>query len=179
MVKKLKELAAEAGDAGMGNLAQTVRESAQQIWLAGLGAFGKAQQEGGKVFEALVQEGKTLESRTRKLAGSAMQGISSKVGLNTMAAATKASATWDTLEQVFQDRVARALGRLGVPTNKDLGALMDRIEKLEKGSTGARVTRVTRVTSVTGVTEAAGRRTPVASAASVKKTAKRAAKRSA
>ena len=176
MVKKLKELAAEAGDAGMGNLAQTVRESAQQIWLAGLGAFGKAQQEGGKVFEALVQEGKTLESRTRKLAGSAMQGISSKVGLNTMAAATKASATWDTLEQVFQDRVARALGRLGVPTNKDLGALMDRIEKLEKGSTGARVTRVT---SVTGVTEAAGRRTPVASAASVKKTAKRAAKRSA
>lgn len=30
-----------------------VKESAQQIWLAGLGAFSKAQAEGGKVFEAL------------------------------------------------------------------------------------------------------------------------------
>jgi poly(hydroxyalkanoate) granule-associated protein len=132
MVKKLKELAADAGDGGTGNLAQTIRDSAQQIWLAGLGAFGKTQQEGGKVFEALVKEGKTLESRTRKIAGSAIEGLTAKVGKNTMAAASKATATWDTLEQVFQDRVARAMGRMGVPTQSDLQALVERVERLEK-----------------------------------------------
>ena len=35
--------------------AKQVMESAQQIWLAGLGAFSKAQNEGKKVFEALLE----------------------------------------------------------------------------------------------------------------------------
>ncbi len=48
MVRKLKALAAGGGDS---KLAQTVRESAQQIWLAGLGAFSKAQAEGSKMFD--------------------------------------------------------------------------------------------------------------------------------
>ena len=67
MVKKLNELAGEGGES---NLTATIRDSAANIWLAGLGAFAKAQEEGGKLFEALVKEGETraeprLEVRAR------------------------------------------------------------------------------------------------------------------
>ena len=52
MVKKLQKMAEKKSAAASGlldsQLAQTVKDSAQQIWLAGLGAFSKAQAEGGK-----------------------------------------------------------------------------------------------------------------------------------
>jgi poly(hydroxyalkanoate) granule-associated protein len=123
MVKKLKALAESAAD---NDFAQTVRDSAHQIWLAGLGAFAKTQEEGVRMFESLVQEGRAVEDRTRKLAESKMGEVSAGVGK----AAKQATATWDKLEKVFEDRVARALHRLGVPTNKDIQSLAKRVEEL-------------------------------------------------
>lgn len=127
MGKKLKAL---AGNAGERQLASTIRDSAQQIWLAGLGAFAKTQEEGAKVFEALVKEGKVLEGRTRRLAESKMSQMSSQWGKTATDATAKAAATWDKLEQVFENRVARALHRLGVPTNRDIQHLSKRVETL-------------------------------------------------
>ena len=105
MVKKFKTLSEN-------QLAQTVKDSAQQIWLAGLGAFAKAQEEGNKVFDALVKEGETIQKKTRKAADEKIAVV-----------AGKAVGTWDRLEQVFEDRVAKALGSLGVPTKKDIDKL--------------------------------------------------------
>ncbi len=116
MDRKNKSLAA---DAGANRLAATVKESAQQIWLAGLGAFAKAQAEGNKVFDALVKEGEALQSRTRKVAGDKVAEM-----------AGKATGTWDKLEQVFEERVARALGRMGVPTRQEVAALNMRVAEL-------------------------------------------------
>ena len=90
MVKKLSEL---AGQGSEGHLATTIRNSATNIWLAGLGAFAKAQEEGGKLFDALVKEGEAVQSRASK---SAQEAITD--------ARTKATGTWDKLEQVFVDR---------------------------------------------------------------------------
>ena len=128
MVKKLKSIAGASDK----QLADVVRDSAQQIWLAGLGAFGKAQEEGVKVFDALVREGKTLESRTRRMAETRVGMVGDKVGKAATKATERANATWDRLEQVFEDRVARALNRLGVPTNKDIHALAKRVEELNE-----------------------------------------------
>jgi poly(hydroxyalkanoate) granule-associated protein len=141
MAKKLKALADRAGER---QLATTIRDSAQQIWLAGLGAFGKTQEEGAKVFEALVKEGKHLEARTRKLAESKVSAMTSQWSKKTGQATARATATWDKLEQVFEDRVARALNRLGVPTNRDIQALAKRVETLTASVqkvTGARKPR--------------------------------------
>jgi poly(hydroxyalkanoate) granule-associated protein len=141
MVKKLKALAEGGGER---QLADTVRQSAKQIWLAGLGAFAKTQEEGAKVFEALVKEGKVLESKTRKLAESQVSRVSSEWGKAATQATAKATATWDKLEQVFEDRVARALNRLGVPTNRDISSLSKRVEALTASVqklTGARKPR--------------------------------------
>ena len=49
-------------------MSRSLVESAQQIWMAGVGAFTRAQGEGSKLFEALVKEGMTIEQTTRKLA---------------------------------------------------------------------------------------------------------------
>src|SRR5690606_38835643 len=51
-------------------LSKTLSESAQQIWLAGVGAFGRAQAEGTKLFEGLVKEGLNLEQTARRFADS-------------------------------------------------------------------------------------------------------------
>lgn len=127
MVRKLKHIA--SGGRG-GDLANTVRDSAQQIWLAGLGAFAKAQGEGAKVFNALVKEGEAIHSRTRKVTERKVGEMTSAAGRFASQASSKANATWDKLEHVFEDRVARALHRLGVPTNRDIQNLGKRVEEL-------------------------------------------------
>jgi poly(hydroxyalkanoate) granule-associated protein len=112
-------------------LAAQVRESAQQIWLAGMGAFAKAQAEGRQVFETLVKEGTTLQKKTQAAAEerfgdvtSRMQGMAGGVGL-------KAGQEWDRLGSIFEERTAKALRRLGVPSAKDVEDLAARIETLE------------------------------------------------
>ena len=125
MGKKRKAVA--GGAAAEGECAQTVRESAQQIWLAGLGAFAKAQARGTKfqaesarIFDALVREGEARQSFVRKVTGKKVAE-----------AAAKASGTWDKLEQVFEARVARSLNSLGVPTKDDVAQLAKRVAELK------------------------------------------------
>ena len=107
MAKKLKALAKHDD-----NLAATIRESANQIWLAGLGAFAKAQAEGQKVFDALVAEGQRVQEETKTAADERIAEIKSR-----------GAGAWDKLEKVFEDRVARALHSLNVPTRKDIDTL--------------------------------------------------------
>lgn len=127
MVRKLKEI---AGGVPGSELAKTVRESAHQIWLAGLGAYAKTQEEGTKVFNALVKEGEALQKKTSKAAETKVGEMSRAAGAFASQAQSRASQTWDKLEQVFEERVARALNRLGVPTKKDIDALSRRVEEL-------------------------------------------------
>lgn len=119
MVKKLiaKKLKTVGKD---GQLSATIRESAQQIWLAGLGAFAKAQQEGNKVYDALIREGEAIQQKTRKVTEDKVTEM-----------AAKATGTWDKLEQVFENRVARSLHSLGVPTRDEVAALTRRVAELK------------------------------------------------
>ena len=105
-------------------------ESAQQIWLAGVGAFGRAQAEGAKLFEALVKEGLNLEQTARKFAGGQAEVVRDAVESRVGTARERAADTWDRLEKVFEDRVQRALIKLGVPSRDDLGSLVDRVDAL-------------------------------------------------
>jgi cobalamin biosynthesis Co2+ chelatase CbiK len=40
--------------------------------------------------------------------------------------------TWDKLEQVFENRVSRALGKLGIPGRKELDDVIRRVEELNR-----------------------------------------------
>jgi poly(hydroxyalkanoate) granule-associated protein len=127
MVKKLR---AKAGGHSDSQLAAAIKDSAQQIWLAGVGAFSKAQQEGTKVFEALVREGNSIQKRTMRVTEDKVNEVTSRIGRFAGRVQHQANGTWDKLESVFEERVERALKRLGVPTNKEITELTQRVEKL-------------------------------------------------
>ena len=134
MVKKLQKLSADSKKSNNAQLSGTVRDSAQQIWLAGLGAFSKAQEEGGKVFEALVKEGLTIQRKTQAVAEEKISEATSRVTNMASDIGSKAQGQWDKLENIFEDRVAKALAKLGVPSARDLEALSARVDALAKGA---------------------------------------------
>lgn len=109
---------------------KSITESAQHIWLAGMGAFNRAQAEGSKLFETLVRDGLSLEQTARKFAGSRANVVRDVVEGRVDQARERASDTWDKLEKVFEERVQRALVKLGVPGRDDLNALTQRVERL-------------------------------------------------
>lgn len=113
-------------------MTDAMKEQAQQIWLAGLGAFSKAQQEGTKTFEKLVNDGITMQRKAQVTAEEKLAEATQKVTQVAHQFNERATGQWDKLENIFEDRVAKALTRLGIPSAAELQALHARIEQLEK-----------------------------------------------
>jgi poly(hydroxyalkanoate) granule-associated protein len=130
MVKKLQKLSADRNTGAQ--LAATVKDSAQQIWLAGLGAFAKAQEEGGKVFETLVKEGLGIQRKTQSAAEEKIAEATNRMTTLANDISARATGRWDKLENIFEDRVAKALNALGVPSARDMDALVARVHELEQ-----------------------------------------------
>ena len=133
MVKKVQKIGNDKKKSDA-QLSSTVKDSAQQIWLAGLGAFSKAQEEGGKVFEALVKEGLTIQRKTQAAAEEKITEATSRVTTMANDIGSRAVGQWDKLENIFEERVAKALGKLGVPSTHDIQALHARIDALTQSA---------------------------------------------
>jgi len=110
----------------------SVKDSAQQIWQAGLGAFTKAQAEGAKALETLVKDSVSIQRKTKAAAEEKISEATSKMSTMATDISSKASGQWDKLENIFEERVAKALNKLGVPSAKDIAALIARIDELNK-----------------------------------------------
>ena len=134
MVRKLKAMADKkaASPAGLldNALAQSIKESAQQIWLAGMGAFAKAQAEGTQAFDKLIKDGISLQKKTQGMAEDKISEVTGKMTAMAGEVTAKAGQHWDKLESIFEQRTAKAMSRLGVPSAKDMAALNERVEKL-------------------------------------------------
>lgn len=111
--------------------ADRIKDSAQQIWLAGLGAFAKMQQEGSKAFEALVKDGAGMQKKTQQAAEETLAQAQQRMAGFASEFGTKAAGQWGKLENIFEERVARALEKLGTPSAADMAALQARVEALE------------------------------------------------
>lgn len=105
--------------------------SAQQIWLAGLGALAQAQAQGTKAFEALVSDGLKFQHKTQAEAQQRLQEATARLTHLAQDFGQQASGRVDRLEQMFEERVARALQRLGMPSQAELQELRARVEALE------------------------------------------------
>jgi poly(hydroxyalkanoate) granule-associated protein len=97
-----------------------------------LGAFAKAQEEGGKVFETLVKEGLSIQRKTQAVAEEKITEATSRMANMATDISSKASGQWDKLEGIFEDRVSKALNKLGVPSAKDIDVLIARIDELNR-----------------------------------------------
>jgi poly(hydroxyalkanoate) granule-associated protein len=127
MARKPKETATPEQSA----LVDSVVTSAQQIWVAGLGAFARAQKEGGELFEKLVQEGAELQKLTQQLMPEKSFAVGDTISRFAESVGKQASGGWDKLEKIFEDRVARALRSLGVPSHDDVAALSRQVQELK------------------------------------------------
>ena len=182
MVTKLKKNPSDSSASGP-HLSGSVKDSAQQIWQAGLGAFAKAQAEGTRAFEALVKEGTSLQRKTQAAAEEKISEATSKMTNLATDISSKASGQWDKLENIFEERVAKALNKLGVPSAKDVSALTARIDGLNKSvqklsaAAGPAAKTPARKTAAKAPAKAAGKTTtrPAAKPAAQRKTASKAA----
>jgi poly(hydroxyalkanoate) granule-associated protein len=159
MVRKLKSLEAADDD----TLVEAVCSSAHQIWQAGLGAFSRAQKEGGDMFSRLVQEGTDLQKRTQHAIGYKDLGVTDTVTKLAENVTKQATGSWEKLEKIFEERVSRSLRGLGVPTQDDVKALSRQIDDLSQLIAAMAGTKI--------ATKAAGRKT-TATASPAKRPAK-------
>lgn len=160
-------------------LSGSVKDSAQQIWQAGLGAFTRAQAEGTKAFEALVKEGVSMQRKTQAAAEDRISEATNKMTTMATDISSKASGQWDKLENIFEDRVAKALNKLGVPSAKDVSALIARIDELnlavQKLTPKARAATTAKAAPAAPAKPAAAKK-PAPAKATAKSPAKRPAK---
>jgi poly(hydroxyalkanoate) granule-associated protein len=187
MVKKLQKLAdkktASGGAPNLGQLfdselASSIKDSAAQIWQAGLGAFAKAQGEGTKVFDSLVKEGVSIQRKTQAVAEEKFGEVSGKMTKLSEEVQSKAGQQWDKLESIFEERVAKAMGRLGVPTAKEMAALSARVAALEGGGRKAAAAAKKAPAKRAPVAKKAAAKAPVDAAPKVAATKRAPAKRS-
>lgn len=101
------------------------RKYTQQIWLAGLGAFSRAEEEGNKLFDSLVQVGEELESKTAEIADQTVEKVSEK-------ARESVIDTKDKIEKMVDRSVNHSLHRIGLVTVKDIHYLENLILQLHQ-----------------------------------------------
>ena len=89
------------------------RKYTKQIWLAGLGAFSRAEEEGNKLFDSLVKVGEELESKTTEIADQTVEKVSEK-------AKESVVDTKDKVERMIDHSVHHSLNRIGLVTVKDI-----------------------------------------------------------
>lgn len=107
-----------------------VMDSAQQIWLAGLGALSRTQQEGGKFFDALVEEGVRIQQKTHAYSQEQLKQAHDQTVPFMDVARKRTDAAMGKLEQAFDERIARAVKRMDVPTHADMQELSARLDAL-------------------------------------------------
>ncbi len=128
MAKKMKA----AKDANDMQMVDAVRNSAHQIWQAGLGALAKAQQDGSDTFAKLAKEGASVQQRTQHLAEEKLFGVSQTVARLADNLGRQATGSWERLGSAFEERLSRSLHSLGIPTQNDIHALTMQIAELNK-----------------------------------------------
>lgn len=109
---------------------EDVKVSAQKIWLAGLGALSVAEEEGSKLFKNLVREGEKYGEAGRETVNRGYAGAKRGLDEATGKAKKAAGETWSKLEEGLDERLAKTLHRIGVPTRDEIAALSRRVEEL-------------------------------------------------
>ena len=102
------------------------RKYTQQIWLAGLGAFSRAEEEGTRLFDSLVKVGEELESKTTGLVDTtsgAVEEVREKVN-------ERVTGTRNKVEKAFDESINQAIGRLGIASHREIAELTALIHHL-------------------------------------------------
>jgi poly(hydroxyalkanoate) granule-associated protein len=151
------------------NAAKAITDSAQKIWLAGLGAFSKAQAEGSRVFDQLIKEGAALEQKTRKYTKDSFDEVRGRIEAVTDRLRKSGEASMERMQSLIDERIAKAVQRMSVPTREDLDRLVEQITALNRNVANAAVSTIKSATKST--TETTGK--PAASPEKARRTTRK------
>ncbi len=118
------------------NTALMVKDNAQHIWLAGLGALATAGEEGNRVFEDLVEKGAKLEKTGR----ARLEKVLTKAQGRARSLRGEAEGAIGRVSAPIDAGVSTALNKLGIPTRKEILALTRRVEELTRTVQSAKKT---------------------------------------
>ena len=123
------ESALEQGttDAGHKKSPLDFRKYTKQIWLAGLGAFSRAEDEGNRLFDSLVQVGEELESKTIDIADNTVGMVEEVKGR----VSGRVFDTKERVERALDERVYSTVSRIGFASHREVAQLIELIERLE------------------------------------------------
>lgn len=111
---------------------RSMSDSVQQIWLAGLGALSRTQQEGGKFFDALVEEGGRIQEKTHAYTQDQAKQVREQTTPWVEQARKRTNAAMGKIEQAFDERIAHAAKRMQMPSQEDFHELSARIDALTR-----------------------------------------------
>ncbi|AAW75647.1 phasin family protein [Xanthomonas oryzae pv. oryzae] len=160
-----RENAAQGFQAQAEQISRRLGESAQTVWLAGLGALGRVQSEGGKLFDSLVREGAAYERTGQRKAAESVDELRGEVETQFEQARDTAMRGWDKLGKAFDERVKGVLRTLNIPEQEELENLRREVESL-KAQVRANTAATKRANRTANqAAQAAGSETPGASGA--------------
>lgn len=119
-------------DFDLKNLPDEVTGRAREIWLAGLGALSRLEEEGDKVFQTLIERGKGYEDKRREQLEEATENLREQQESFTEDVTQRLDDATKSVEKAVSDTLSGTLGRLGVPTQNEVRGLSRRVGELSK-----------------------------------------------
>lgn len=152
--------------AGADTTPRSISETAQQIWLAGVGAFGRAQAEGTRLFDSLVRDGAGLEKTARDFATARASDIRGVVEQGVAQTRDRAMESWERVETLVETRMHGVLQQWGVARREEIEALRAQVDALKTELRARTTGAADRPVSTRSST--AGRKAPVRKTAGAK-----------
>jgi poly(hydroxyalkanoate) granule-associated protein len=119
-------------DFDLKDLPDEVTGRAREIWLAGLGALSRLEEEGDKVFQTLVDRGKDYEDKRSQQLQEATKNLRKQQESFTHDVSERLDDATKSVEQVVSDTLSGTLGSIGVPTRDEVRGLSRRVGELSK-----------------------------------------------
>ena len=101
-----------------------LKDSAHNIWLAGLGAYSVAGEEGTRLFKQLVDKGSELDAANKERINHLAQSVRGLKG--------DAKDALTMVTTPIEAGLATAMHRLGVPSREEIVNLTQRVEELTR-----------------------------------------------
>ena len=120
-------------DAEQATALSEVKLYARKIWLAGLGAYSKAGQEGAEYVKDLIKTGEEVEKKGKKIVDKQLDAANSEIDTikeDVKGVKGKFEVQLHKVEKAFDHRVARALNRFGIASKHDVETLSVKLDGL-------------------------------------------------
>lgn len=120
-------------DAEQATALSEVKLYARKIWLAGLGAYSKAGQEGAEYVKDLIKTGEEVEKKGKKIVDKQLDAANSEIDTikeDVNGVKGKFEVQLHKVEKAFDHRVARALNRFGIASKHDVETLSAKLDGL-------------------------------------------------